>query len=130
MAIRVFQCDDSEAFTRLVELWLAEHPDLEHTGAAHTAEAALAALPDARPDVILLDTMGDPGDATLLAAMRERAPDAAVIVYSAYVGLIGEEAVAPGADAYLEKADDETALVQAIREVASGPPPRGPRTAA
>jgi DNA-binding NarL/FixJ family response regulator len=119
MPIRVFHCDDAEAFTRLVELWLGDHPDLEHAGAAHSAEEALAALPAARPDVILLDTMGDPGDDSLLAAVRERAPEAAVIVYSAYVGLIGEEAVGPGADAYLPKADDETALVQAIRSVAS-----------
>jgi DNA-binding NarL/FixJ family response regulator len=118
MAIRVFHCDDSEAFTRLVELWLADHPDLEHAGAAHSSQAALEALPDARPDVILLDTMGDPGDAGLLEAVRERAPDARVIVYSAYVGLVGEQAVGPGADAYLGKEDDEVALVEAIREVA------------
>jgi DNA-binding NarL/FixJ family response regulator len=119
MAIRVFHCDDAEPFTRLVELWLGEHPDLEHVGAAHTVEAALDEVAAARPDVILLDTMGDPGDVGLLQAMRERAPDAAVIVYSAYVGLIGEEAVGPGADAYLAKADDETALVHTIRNVAA-----------
>ena len=49
MGIRVFHCDDSEAFTRLVAFWLAEHDDIEHVGEAHTAEAALAALPAARP---------------------------------------------------------------------------------
>jgi DNA-binding NarL/FixJ family response regulator len=116
--IRVFHCDDSEAFTRLVELWLADHSDIEHAGAAHTAEAALAALPEARADVVLLDTLGEPGAAWLLEAVRDRAPGAAVIVYSAYVGLVGEQAVGPGADAYLGKEDDETALVAAIRTVA------------
>ena len=39
MGIRVFHCDDSEAFTRLVAFWLAEHDDIEHVGQAHTAEA-------------------------------------------------------------------------------------------
>jgi two-component system, NarL family, response regulator DevR len=121
MAIRVFHCDDSEAFTRLVELWLAEHPDLEHVGAVHGSEAALTALPAVRPDVILLDTMGDPSDSWLLDAVRERAPEARVIVYSAYVGLVGEQAVGPGADAYLGKEDDEATLVAAIREVARRP---------
>jgi DNA-binding NarL/FixJ family response regulator len=116
--IRVFHCDDSEAFTRLVELWLADHPDIEHAGAAHTAESALEALPGAHADVVLLDTMGDPGAAWLLQAVRERAPEAAVVVYSAYVGLVGEQAVGPGADAYLGKDDDEIALVAVIREVA------------
>lgn len=118
MAIRVFHCDDSRAFTRLVELWLSEHPDLEHVGAANSGEAALAALPAARPDVILLDTMGAPRDGGLLRAMRERVPGASVIVLSAYVGLVGEEATGPGADAYLAKTDDEGPLVAAIRDAA------------
>jgi DNA-binding NarL/FixJ family response regulator len=116
MAIRVFHCDDSDAFTRLVALWLQEHPDIEAIGAAATADAALAALPDARPDVILLDTMGRPGDASLLAAIRAAAPDARVIVYSGFVGIMP---LGDGADAYLEKGDDETALVALIREVAA-----------
>ena len=116
--IRVFQCDDSEAFTRLVELWLGEHPGIDDAGAAHSGPEAVAALPGARADVVLLDTMGAPGDAALLEAIRAAAPDARVIVYSAYVGLVGEEAVGPGADAYLAKADDETALVETIRAVA------------
>lgn len=60
--MRVFHCDDSEAFTRLVSFGLSEHEDIEFAGAAHTAEAALAAVRAARPDVILLDTMGRPGD--------------------------------------------------------------------
>jgi DNA-binding NarL/FixJ family response regulator len=115
--IRVFHCDDSDAFTRLVELWLADYPDIEHVGAAHSPEVALEALPGTHADVVLLDSMGDPGDPWLLEAVRERAPGAAVIVYSAYVGLVGEQAVGPGADAYLGKDDDETALVAAIRGV-------------
>jgi DNA-binding NarL/FixJ family response regulator len=120
MPIRVFHCDDSEAYTRLVELWLDDHPELEHAGAAHSAEAALEALPEARPDVILLDTMGEPGDDALLRAVRERAPQAKVIVLSAYVAMVGEAATGPGADAYLAKDDEETTLVQTIRDLAAG----------
>jgi two-component system, NarL family, nitrate/nitrite response regulator NarL len=116
--IRVFHCDDSEAFTRLVELWLGDYDDIEHAGAAHSVAVALEVLPVLKPDVILLDTMGEPGSDGLLRSMRERAPDARVIVYSAYVGLGGEEVVGPGADAYLAKEDDETALVSTIRAVA------------
>jgi DNA-binding NarL/FixJ family response regulator len=119
MGIRVFHCDDSEAFTRLVAFWLAEHPDIEYVGEARTAEAALAALPDAHPDVILLDTMGRPGDDALLASIRGAAPDARVIVYSGYVRLMHEEALGDRADAYLEKGDDDAALIALIREVAA-----------
>ena len=77
MGIRVFHCDDSEAFTRLVAFWLAEHDDIEHVGAAHTADDALAALPEVRPDVILLDTLGRPGDDTLLMRSARPRPNAA-----------------------------------------------------
>ena len=84
---------------------------------AHTAEAALAALPDARADVILLDTLGRPGDDALLLAVREVAPQAKVIVYSGYVRLMQEGALGHEADAYLEKGDDEGPLLDAIRAV-------------
>src|SRR3954470_9109382 len=119
MAIRVFHCDDSEAFTRLVAFWLAEHEDIEHAGRAHTAQEALDALPDAHADVILLDTLGKPGDDTLLLAVRDVAPDAKVIVYSGYVRLMQEGALGQEADAYLEKGDDEGPLLDAIRSVAA-----------
>ena len=117
MGIRVFHCDDSEAFTRLVAFWLAEHDDIEHVGEAHTAEAALAALPAARPDVVLLDTLGRPGDDTLLQAIRAASPGAKVIVYSGYVRLMQEGALGQSADGYLEKGDEEGPLLDAIRAV-------------
>jgi DNA-binding NarL/FixJ family response regulator len=117
MGIRVFHCDDSEAFTRLVSFWLAEHEGIEHAGCAHTAEAALAALPDANVDVVLLDTLGRPGDDSLLRAVRAAAPGAKVIVYSGYVRLMQEGALGDAADAYLEKGDDDAPLIEAIRSV-------------
>ena len=117
MGIRVFHCDDSEAFTRLVAFWLAEHDDIEHVGQAHTAEDALAALPAARPDVVLLDTLGRPGDDALTLAIRAAAPQAKVIVYSGYVRLMQEGALGQTADGYLEKGDDDGPLLDAIRAV-------------
>ena len=117
MGIRVFHCDDSEAFTRLVAFWLAEHSDIEHAGQAHTAEAALAALPSAKPDVVLLDTLGKPGDDSLLQAIRAAAPGVKVIVYSGYVRLMQEGALGQTADGYLEKGDEEGPLLDAIRAV-------------
>jgi len=117
MGIRVFHCDDSEAFTRLVAFWLADYDDIVHTGQAHTAEAALRALADVEADVVLLDTLGKPGDNTLLNQIREVAPGVKVIVYSGYVRLMQEGALGEGADAYLEKGDDDGPLIEAIRSV-------------
>jgi DNA-binding NarL/FixJ family response regulator len=112
MPIRVYHCDDSQAFTRLVWHWLTRHQDIDHVGAAHSADDALAAVAGAHPDVILLDTMGSPEDPRLLTALRKRAPGARIVVYSGYVGLMDLDG---GADAYVAKSDDESDLLAAIR---------------
>ena len=117
--IRIFHCDDSTAFTRLVSHWLDEHPDIEHVGAAHSGDDAVAAIGSSRPDVVLLDTMGSPGDTSLLRRIRSQVPQARVIVYSGYVSLLEEGGLGAEADAYIEKGDDEDALVAMIRAVAA-----------
>jgi len=115
--IRIFHCDDSEAFTRLVRHWLDEHDGLEYVGAAHTGEAAIDVLPEARPDVVLLDTMGSPGDLALLHRIRAAVPQARVIVYSGYLSIVNSDELGGEADAYLAKSDDEATLVTMIRAV-------------
>jgi DNA-binding NarL/FixJ family response regulator len=120
--ITVFHCDDSTAFTRLVKLWLGYHEGVEHIGEAHTAEEALDALRgDLEPDVVLLDTMGAPGDTGMLRQIRAAAPNARVLVYSGYVSIMRPHELGGDADGYLEKGDDEQALVRAIRDVVRAP---------
>jgi DNA-binding NarL/FixJ family response regulator len=116
MPIRVFHCDDSQPFTRLAWFWLRGCEDIEHVGAAHSAEEALATVAAAEPDVVLLDTMGSPNDASLLDAIRRLVPDARIVVYSGYVNIMR---LAVGADAYVAKSDDEAELIAAIRRVAA-----------
>ena len=115
--IRIFHCDDSEAFTRLVRHWLDEHEGLEYAGAAHSGDDAIEALAEARPDVVLLDTMGSPGDPALLHRIRTAVPQARVIVYSGYLSIVNSDELGGEADAYLAKSDDEAALVAMIRAV-------------
>src|SRR5215210_7417850 len=115
--IRLLHCDDSPAFTSLVRHWMDEHDDIEHVGAAHTGAEALELLTSEQPDVVLLDTMGSPGDASLLAEIRRVAPEARVIVYSGYLSILDSDQLGGDADAYLEKADDDRALVAMIRAV-------------
>jgi DNA-binding NarL/FixJ family response regulator len=117
--IRIFHCDDSSAFTRLVRHWLDDHADIRHVGEAHSGDDAIAAIGPARPDVVLLDTMGSPGDTALLRRIRTAVPQARVIVYSGYVSLLEDGALGAEADAYIEKDEDENALVAMIRAVAA-----------
>jgi DNA-binding NarL/FixJ family response regulator len=117
--IRVFHCDDSEAFTRLVHLWLDDHPDIEWVGAERDPARVGPSVAAVRPDVVLLDTMGKPGDRGLIDTVREAAPDARIVVYSGYVSLMDAGELGDGADAYLDKADDEAKLVETVRAVYS-----------
>jgi DNA-binding NarL/FixJ family response regulator len=117
--IRIFHCDDSSAFTRLVQHWLDDHTDIEHVGAAHSGDDAVTAIGASRPDVVLLDTMGSPGDTSLLRRIRSQVPQARVIVYSGYVSLLEKGALGAEADAYIEKGDGDDALVVMIRAVAA-----------
>jgi hypothetical protein len=52
-------------------------------------------------------------------ASGARPPQARVIVYSGYVSLLGEGELGEEADAYIEKSEDEEALVAMIRAVAA-----------
>ena len=115
--IRVLLCDDSRSLATLVEHWLEDHEDLEFAGAIQHKEDCLSAVTRTRPDVVLLDTMGDPYDASTLATIRSAAPGARVIIYSGYVALLGEDAL-PRADAFLDKGADHHELVAALRSVA------------
>ena len=117
--IRIFHCDDSAAFTRLVAHWLDEHGDIEHVGAAHTGDDAIAAIGPSQPDVVLLDTMGSPGETGLLRRIRSAAPQARVIDYSGYVSILDDGELGAEADAYIEKSDDERTMVAMIRAVAA-----------
>jgi DNA-binding NarL/FixJ family response regulator len=117
--IRVLLCDDSRSLATLVEHWLEDHGDLEFVGAIQHKRDCLDAVSRAQPDVVLLDTMGDPHESATLETIRRAAPAAQVILYSGYVALLGEDAL-PRADAFLDKGADCAELVAAIRSVASG----------
>jgi DNA-binding NarL/FixJ family response regulator len=115
--IRVFLCDDSRSLATLVEDWLEEHDDIEFAGAVEERRAAVDAVVRAQPDVVLLDTMGDPRDTSVLEGIRAAAPDVRVIVYSGYVDMLGPAGLPFAPDAFLDKGADATALVSAIRSV-------------
>jgi DNA-binding NarL/FixJ family response regulator len=112
--VRVMLCDDSHSLATLIEHWLEEYDDLEFAGAIHHTADCRAALERLRPDVVLLDTMGNPRDPTTVQAIRESAPGTRVIIYSGYVALLGADSLPP-ADGFLDKGASEAELVAAIR---------------
>jgi DNA-binding NarL/FixJ family response regulator len=69
------------------------------------------------PDVVLLDTMGTPEDASLVEAVRAVAPASRVVVYSGFSRAALLQTFQGKADAVVTKGDDERELVAAIRAV-------------
>ena len=112
--IRVFHCDDRVAFLTLVQYWLADYPEIALVGSAPTRAEALAGASAARPDVVLLDTMG--GDPLGVDRIRAAAPGVRVLVYTGF-GPQAAEQLVPGADDYLQKREDERELVEAIHRL-------------
>ena len=82
--IRVFHCDDSLAYRRLVRAMLDAEPDIEIVGEAADHPQALERVAEVRPDVILLDMVIGPPDPGFAAALAAAAPDARTIILSGH----------------------------------------------
>lgn len=80
--VRVFHCDDSSAFRVLVREMLIELGGVEVVGEAGTVAEAVALLPVAAPDVVLVDLFEGLSDDDPLEVLREASPASQFIVYT------------------------------------------------
>ena len=115
--VRVFHCDDSHAYRRLIRAVLEPEDDIELVGEAAGANGLLDALAEVQPDVLLLDMVRGVTDSDLSAALQDAAPDMAVIILSGH----HPDAIDPGiralAAAHVMKSTSFDALAEAIRSV-------------
>jgi DNA-binding NarL/FixJ family response regulator len=113
--VRVFHCDDSHAYRRLIRAVLQTEESIELVGEADRYETLMAGLADARPDVLLLDMVRGVTDSDVAAALRETAPGVAVIILSGH----HPDAVDPGirevAAAHVMKSTSFDELARTIR---------------
>jgi DNA-binding NarL/FixJ family response regulator len=131
MTFSVLLVDRYPAVREGLRAWLAG-TEFEVVGAVATADEAIEAAPRLCPDVVVLDAgLPDAGGAALCEAILQRAPDAAVVVYSGY---FDEETVVAAADAgaraYLLKDAEDPDLADVLRRVAAGERFVDPRVAA
>ena len=99
---------------------ISRERDLEVVAEAAYLEEALAV--DATPDVIVTETaLRDVRGAAVIARLRQRFPDAAILVLTGVSQLREvEAALAAGADGYCAKDAPATEVVDAIRKVHCG----------
>jgi DNA-binding NarL/FixJ family response regulator len=120
--IKVLLVDDHAVVRNGVRLILSAAQDIEVTGEAENAEAAMRLVRQQAFDVVLLD-IALPGTSglDLLRRLRAAQPALAVLMLSMYA----EEAYAVralklGAAGYLTKSHSGDAMIAAVRKVAAG----------
>ena len=120
--IRVLIADDHKVVRQGLRFLLSSEPGIEVAGEAADGVAALAAIRDIRPDVVLLDLFMPRLDGlAVLAAMRDQRLTAAVLVLTSSADdqhLV--EAIKAGALSYLPKTAGVDQVIDAVRAAARG----------
>ena len=112
MSLSVYICDNSGALRDLMRFALEEDSRIAVVGEAEDAITCVHELPEAQPDVLLLD-LRMPGITGLEAVPRIRAasPDTKIVVYSQYIDERKEvELAEAGVEAWLRKDEDLSEL--------------------
>jgi NarL family two-component system response regulator LiaR len=120
--IRVLIVDDHEVVRQGLRFVLEQEPDLVVVGECADGEAALAAIPAAAPDVVLLDmVMPGIGGMGVLHALREVDDGPVVIILTSFSDQDrAMDAVRAGATSYLPKTTAVDRVVEAVRAAAEG----------
>jgi len=119
---RVFLVDDHP----LVREWLASmvalEPDLEVCGQAEAAAAALAAVPQTRPDLMVVDLSLPRGSGLdLIKNMQTQFPAVRLLVLSMHdEASVAERAFRAGAHGYAVKRESGPRIIEGIRTVLEG----------
>jgi two-component system chemotaxis response regulator CheB len=119
--IRVFLVDDSAVVRRLVADALAGDPGVAVVGSAPDGKAALARLPQVRPDLVVLDVeMPEMDGLQTLAALRKTDPRLPVVMFSTETrrgAAATLDALALGASDYLTKPVTAGGVAQAVEYI-------------
>ncbi len=120
--IRVLVCDDQAVVTDGLELILNADPEIQVVGTAHDGAEALLVIPQAKPDLVLMD-LKMPGMNGIQATreISQKYPDLKVLVLTTF----GDDewvfdAIRSGAAGYLLKGTPRQELIKAVKGTVSG----------
>jgi DNA-binding NarL/FixJ family response regulator len=115
--VRVFHCDDSFAYRRLIRGVLLLEDDIELVGEASARETLLAGLAQTHPDVLLLDMVRGVTDADVAGELLAAAPGLSLIILSGHPPEAVDPTLRRLAAAHVTKSTAFAALAQTIRHV-------------
>jgi two-component system, NarL family, response regulator LiaR len=120
--IRVLIADDHQVVRQGLRFLLSSEPGIEVAGEAADGAAALAAIRELRPDVVLLDLFMPQLDGlAVLAAMRDQElPGAVLMLTSSADDQHLVQAIKAGALSYLPKTAGVDQVIEAVRAAARG----------
>jgi DNA-binding NarL/FixJ family response regulator len=129
-AIRVVVADDHPVVREGLRSFLSSRPGIEVVGEAGSADEAVAAVEELRPDVVLVDLMMPGGGIEAIGRVRALDDPPRLLVLTSFVG---DDQVLPalraGASGYLLKDVDPADLEAAVRTVHRGGSVLGPAVA-
>jgi DNA-binding NarL/FixJ family response regulator len=120
--IRILTVDDHPLLREGIAALVEGQPDMELVGEAANGLEAIECYRECRPDITLMDLqMPQMGGIDAMIAIRDRWPDAKVIVLTTYMGdVLAHRALQAGARAYVLKVLVRKELLDTIRAVHSG----------
>jgi DNA-binding NarL/FixJ family response regulator len=115
--IEVVVCDDVPELRGLLRYELEEDGDIRVVGEAADGRGALAIVQEGPPDVLLLDlSMPDMDGLEVLFCLKSMGTRVRVVICSGYTfEVMGERALASGADFYVEKGIPGEELREVVR---------------
>ena len=119
---RVFVVDDHPIVRQGLALMINREPDLVVCGEAEEAQAALIAIEELRPDVLVVDiSLPGPDGIDLVKTVRARQASLPVLVLSMHdESIYAERALRAGANGYIMKQEATERVLIAIRRILKG----------
>jgi DNA-binding NarL/FixJ family response regulator len=116
-------CDDHRLLTDTLRAVVASDPGLSLVAALQSPEAAIEAVAEHHPDVVLMDVefQGALGGIEATRRIRQRSPSTQVVVMTAHEDeRLLVDAVEAGASGFLRKTEGVDELLGAIKAAAAG----------
>ncbi|MGD0462213.1 MAG: response regulator transcription factor [Tepidisphaeraceae bacterium] len=120
--LRVFLVDDHPVLRQGLGRLIDDQPDLAMCGEAESPVEAMRLLPDAKPNVVIVDLTLKGGDGLeLCKQIRDRFAALPILVVSMHdESLYAERALKAGARGYVMKQEPQETVMTALRTVAKG----------
>lgn len=117
MDLKLFIVEDHEVVRESYELLFATEPGLAVVGSVGSAEEALAALPGAAPDLVVIDiSLPGMSGLELVAMLRRERPELRLLVVTGHdESRYAEASARAGADGFVKKGNTELILSEIAR---------------